>query len=112
MPTEPNDVERVALLPCPFCGGEDVVIFYAAIAYAGCAGCGAEGPWHGSDATEQSAITAWNTRAAIAAMGGSNKAVIEQRTAAEWLVWEADEAVHSVPETLRALGLVSPEPTA
>lgn len=79
-------VERVALLPCPFCGGEATGRFPVYLISADCAdaricctNCDAEGPSFLCDmgdadakfhwpAARAEAIAAWNARAAIAAM--------------------------------------------
>lgn len=72
------DVEAVALLPCPFCGGDDVI---ARETHDGpvrpveviCRECGAQSDIY-DDADK--AIAAWNRRAAIAADPG-RKAMVE-----------------------------------
>ncbi len=59
---EPNDLERLS--PCPFCGSsaQDTTSNGIESMFVVCNTCGAEGP---PMPTEQEAITAWCTRAAL-----------------------------------------------
>ena len=70
-----TDTRTTELLPCPFCGGDDLSEGpYSP--YVICNGCGAFGPGN-SDVTHDEAIKAWNTRTpeqAIAATLGRQKA--------------------------------------
>ena len=67
-----SDDRTTELLPCPFCGGDDLSEGpYSP--YVICNGCGAFGPGN-SDVTHEEAIEAWNTRtseqAIAATLGG------------------------------------------
>lgn len=50
----------IELLPCPFCGSNEVYLNSGVSRYIECSGCCAEGPWN--DESDEQAITAWNTR--------------------------------------------------
>lgn len=91
-----NNLEAVALLPCPFCGSVGDKVFVAdntgpklctnAHAFVRCIGCHTDGP---EAETVEAAIAAWNQRAAINALpdiGGLVEALTECVAAREqWL---------------------------
>ena len=54
------DVEAMALLPCPFCGGDAYVWSERRVI---CGKCDCEGPECGDDDGLQKNIAAWNRRA-------------------------------------------------
>lgn len=85
-------VERVAMLPCPFCGGEAHVVWplgLSNVRSAECKSkiCSATGPWGKSEAE---AIAAWNARAAIAAMPGWQPIETAPRDGTLFLMRNAD----------------------
>lgn len=58
--------------PCPFCGSHNAQLMHRLAYFVECGTCFAEGPWkrrhhsgkdHGDEATEVSAVSAWNNRA-------------------------------------------------
>ena len=55
-----SDVETMALLPCPFCGGDAYVWSECRVI---CGKCDCEGPECGDDDALQKNIPAWNRRA-------------------------------------------------
>lgn len=65
------------LLPCPFCGSENLDVAQTGIWWVTCQHCGAEGRTHDDDdhsfKTKERAITAWNIRTPSA----TNKALVE-----------------------------------
>lgn len=63
----PEDVERVALLPCPFCGETEGVYSEQTHPNCGVAWCSKCNATHACN-TEAEVIRRWNRRAAIAAM--------------------------------------------
>ena len=60
-----TDKSKVTLMPCPFCGGEAELS--GSHEYVQCLQCNAEGAYTDSDDRAERAITAWNTRIAMAA---------------------------------------------
>ena len=65
---DPSVAERVALLPCPFCGSDAELKNNCFVACKW--SCGADGPVsdHGDERDGERAIKLWNTRAAISSM--------------------------------------------
>lgn len=69
-----TDVERVALEPCPFCGGKPIYHAHriaedAMAAFVSCSKCGCQTEYfEDAYAPRAQAITAWNARAALSAM--------------------------------------------
>lgn len=74
-----TDVERVALEPCPFCGGKPIYHAHriaedAMAAFVSCSKCGCQTEYfEDAYAPRAQAITAWNTRAALSAMPSGNE---------------------------------------
>lgn len=57
--------KTAALLPCPFCGGQDVKLYHqqtAIGAWVACRSCGMEAPTE-TGVTADQAVKYWNTRA-------------------------------------------------
>ena len=74
-----TEQEQAQLLPCPFCGGEGVILWGESIK---CSDCGAEGP---DAAPLLEAIAAWNTRhtataEALDAMREAREALVNIRS--------------------------------
>ena len=68
------------LIPCPFCGGNDISIYGASVYWAECENCFCEGPVSNSEAE---AIKAWNTRAEDSKMR-ENKFKVWCKNKNEW----------------------------
>lgn len=97
-------IEKVALLPCPFCGNKNVKYDCGSV---DCDQCDTTGPYSSSGLDE--ATAAWNTRAAIEAMPLNaslrqiKRALLRARVAPDDArVALIDEALDEVTEALRA----------
>lgn len=67
------------LLPCPFCGAENVALWHANNQWrAGCAACGASTGPDRNNRTKDAAIAAWNRRASPAPSAGVVDALVSE----------------------------------
>jgi Lar family restriction alleviation protein len=96
----PSNQDAVKLLPCPFCGGEDIdVSIYPYSTTIQCNKCQAFSPRYGctNQISEKAAISRWNTRAPT-----PREAELEAQNKALWeLVGNAEKALDIAEVHLR-----------
>ena len=115
-----SEESKVELLPCPFCGSEDVHQCETGVYWIRCDGCDAEGPTADS---EEGMVRAWNTRPnpridrAIEVVGRRLKealALLERLCPhQDTEFWHQQDSVcEALEATLEELRALSPKPPA
>ena len=112
-----SDIDKMALLPCPFCGSPDVKLVTILDAdgdvlhAVGCPKCGCNGTPHiaAMDDPRQAAAAAWNKRAPLTAPPGYVLVPVEPTPRMSAAGFCADEG-HDPAGVYRAMIAAAPEP--